>query len=677
MEEGNDVRGGKGGGDVQRCGGKGRRDVDQEIDELEARLADAKRRKLAENLLAQKVFVRAVVECKKSAVAPKAQLDCEASLLLADFEQTFKVMRDVLGRFPASSKAVRVGAKPREEEEDSLRRVAQAYIASMKGFVQQQTELALTSLTSNTVKGDKFHAQKVREQYSQAHTYLLSEERRQLGLEELLAAHQIMMQGLCATPGRFRGCPARCGNRYFALPGEISKLMTEFFSAFQTVLSRQDLTMCGKAAWACAHLLAIHPFHDGNGRLARLLANWVLLSSGLPFSVVLCASDAQRAEYIEVPPVPFVIEKENGIEFVQVCVFGATTGSRLMGSPLLQACKSFHSDGMTSKLACVVSCAVARGWKEFDRYRERAMRTGLQDAAERASIDYIRKTKSLGSCIVCQELHPDIMTTCCAAAYHLECLTKWLVSGHNASCCKCRTDISYVPPRLPSHADGNGPVRSGRAAVGGSSRNEDRGQPGSSGEAGGLHASGGAGDAALPRRSRLHVETRGPVAVPESVTASRDDGVMLDAGPRAVIRQFDLGGMHPAPFTRLGAARHGEDEEDTTSTACDLLGYSSSDDDTYSFLEDDGQRRGAMYEAEAAAVGSDSSSTRGVGASSCPPLSSYTSAGSSRRQPKCPKCRENQQASDCDFGVCGQCCRTLRREQGGHTLHSACRRHPA
>ena len=153
-----------------RCGGRARPHVDllEEIDVLEARLADAKRRKLAQQQAGDQRPTAgearhswrpvhcAHVECAKSAKAPKALLDCEEQGRQAEFEQTFKVMRDMVGG---------------DEGDDSLRKVAQAYMTSMQAFVQTQAERMTTSLSSNTVKGDKAHAQRVREQYSSAHTY--------------------------------------------------------------------------------------------------------------------------------------------------------------------------------------------------------------------------------------------------------------------------------------------------------------------------------------------------------------------------------------------------------------------------------------------------------------------------------------------------------------------------
>lgn len=61
--------------------------------------------------------------------------------------------------------------------------------------------------------------------------------------------------------------------------------------------SREKLPPTLRAAIAHAWLTHIHPFEDGNGRLARIIANLVLASSDLPPAIVVNAS--QRNTYID------------------------------------------------------------------------------------------------------------------------------------------------------------------------------------------------------------------------------------------------------------------------------------------------------------------------------------------------------------------------------------------
>ena len=53
-----------------------------------------------------------------------------------------------------------------------------------------------------------------------------------------------------------------------------------------------------KAAAISLGFVGIHPFTDGNGRLGRILVNWVLHRCGLPFTLSLCATPQHRASYI-------------------------------------------------------------------------------------------------------------------------------------------------------------------------------------------------------------------------------------------------------------------------------------------------------------------------------------------------------------------------------------------
>lgn len=84
----------------------------------------------------------------------------------------------------------------------------------------------------------------------------------------------------------------------YASPTDTPKLMTRWLKEFNRKLysAASPVKAVNVYTWAHLSLLRIHPFFDGNGRIARLIANLPLLKCGWP---PLLVALPRRAEYID------------------------------------------------------------------------------------------------------------------------------------------------------------------------------------------------------------------------------------------------------------------------------------------------------------------------------------------------------------------------------------------
>jgi Fic family protein len=84
----------------------------------------------------------------------------------------------------------------------------------------------------------------------------------------------------------------------YALPAFVPALMCEVIEAINTIAPDQVKISNTHTHYAKIHMgiVHIHPFWDGNGRIARLLANIPLLKAGLPPLVI---PQEQRRGYIQ------------------------------------------------------------------------------------------------------------------------------------------------------------------------------------------------------------------------------------------------------------------------------------------------------------------------------------------------------------------------------------------
>lgn len=116
--------------------------------------------------------------------------------------------------------------------------------------------------------------------------------------EILLSLHQTLMNHLLEG-GKYRMCNITVHGATHKFPEytEIPMLMEKFFMDLDAKSKCVNVSKFELAAWAHAELVNIHPFQDGNGRMARLVMNYMLLLCGcLPISIPI----ERKEEYFKI-----------------------------------------------------------------------------------------------------------------------------------------------------------------------------------------------------------------------------------------------------------------------------------------------------------------------------------------------------------------------------------------
>lgn len=89
----------------------------------------------------------------------------------------------------------------------------------------------------------------------------------------------------------------RYGDRFdYASPEETPAMMSDLVDWYNTEESKGGMTPVELAALFHYRYIRIHPFEDGNGRIARLMVNYILARHGWPMIVI---RNRKKADYLE------------------------------------------------------------------------------------------------------------------------------------------------------------------------------------------------------------------------------------------------------------------------------------------------------------------------------------------------------------------------------------------
>ena len=118
--------------------------------------------------------------------------------------------------------------------------------------------------------------------------------------EDICTMHREWLGSIYPWAGKYRQVMISKGGFPFAAPAFIPQLMQEFETdilARHTPCTGSDVAVAESLAVVHVELALIHPFREGNGRLARLLAMLMGLQAGLPMLIFDKMEGALRERY--------------------------------------------------------------------------------------------------------------------------------------------------------------------------------------------------------------------------------------------------------------------------------------------------------------------------------------------------------------------------------------------
>lgn len=118
---------------------------------------------------------------------------------------------------------------------------------------------------------------------------------------DICAFHRLWLGEIYEWAGEYRQVNISKGDFMFAAASRIPALMEEFergaLARHTPCNLREPAEIARAVAETHVELVLIHPFRDGNGRVARLLASLMALQAGMPLLDFSILAEAKRADY--------------------------------------------------------------------------------------------------------------------------------------------------------------------------------------------------------------------------------------------------------------------------------------------------------------------------------------------------------------------------------------------
>lgn len=346
---------------------------------------------------------------------------------------------------PARSSSIGGGEDTTSSPQESMQQKWRVLCTeAMLEFRSTSEARTAATLVSNTQKGDEHHARQVISNYQRAYRWLHSRETSHVDKLLLCELHKLIMEGLDARSshvGTYRSGQASIGPVVlFPKPAEVNDLMEDFLLHFNQLCKRADVSFVAIATYFLHEFLSIHPFFDGNGRMARLLCDFILSIYKMPFPVNLCMSEDQRRE--------LTASIRSG-QNTNAEIARQSKDARLSSSSSsARALPALVSESYCPKLRRLIWHQIHISFMEYSNIlqKKEQQKTELErDQIIRHQRESLRANET---CVICLESSVNLNLLCCGSCYHFDCLLRWLgtQNGANqtaeASCATCRKTIT-------------------------------------------------------------------------------------------------------------------------------------------------------------------------------------------------------------------------------------------